>query len=141
MRHRRNCRCRRPPRYNRRQHDPHQIHSGRSCTSTGFAGQGALPDAPLAYFDQWEVPARQSYDTLIHRIKLELKNRRLDGETPLKDQLRPYVTTMRRFLMKPKTFSDIVEGVDKGNIYRKVQMARPLSLTDQGVEYANDMDA
>ena len=43
----------------------------------------------------------------------------LDGETPLKDQLRLYVTKMRKFLTKPKTFSEIMEGVDKGNIYRK----------------------
>ena len=78
-----------------------------------------FPDSSLANYEQWEAPLTQTHDTLIHRIKLDLKNRNLVGDTPLKDQLRVYLTKMRKFLAKPKTFAEIVEGINKGNIYRK----------------------
>ena len=66
-----------------------------------------FPDSALAKYDEWAAPVVHHCDTRILRVRTELKNRGLDGQSDLKEQFRPYVAKLRWYPTKPKSFDEI----------------------------------
>ena len=79
-----------------------------------------FPDSPLAQINDWKAPTQHG------RVKIEVARRCTDK---LREELRPYVGGMQKFLKKPKQLEVIKKALWSGNIYRgKMPVNLPKAL-------------
>ena len=88
------------------------------------------PDSPLAQVSDWKAPVQHG------RIKIEVARR---CTNKLREELRPYVSGMQKFLKKPKQLEVIKKALWSGHIYRgKTSMPVNLPKAMEAISWTTD---
>ena len=89
-----------------------------------------FPDSPLAQINDWKAPTQHG------RVKIEVARRCTDK---LREELRPYVSGMQKFLKKPKQLEVIKKALWSGHIYRgKTSMPVNLPKAMEAISWTTD---
>ena len=88
------------------------------------------PDSPLAQINDWKAPLQHG------RVKIEVARRCTDK---LREDLRPYVSGMQKFLKKPKPVEVIKKALWRGYRYRgKAAMSVHLPKAMEAISWTTD---
>ena len=88
------------------------------------------PDSPLARVSDWKAPVQHG------RVKIEVARRVTNR---LREELRPYVSGMQKYLKKPRTVDVIKKALWSGHIYRgKTAMSVSLVKAMEAISWTTD---